>query len=64
MANHNIYPAHQHSTPAHPTHTPCIATKLLPPWTYYHTHKTDKFIKNGAVVPVRTNRTVKPNIPI
>ena len=60
----DIYPAHQHSTPAHPTRNPCIAAKLLSPWKYYHTHKTAIFCKNGAIVPIRTNRTVKPNIPI
>lgn len=60
----DIYPAHQHSTSAHPTHTPCIAAKLLSPRKYYHTRKIAIFFKNGAVVPVRTNRTVKPNITI
>lgn len=60
----DIYPAHYHSNPAHPTRNPCIAMKLLSPWKYYHTHKTAKFIKNGAVVPMRTNRTVKPNTPL
>ena len=60
----DIYPAHYHSTSARPTRTPCIAAKLLSPWKYYHTHKTAIFCKNGAVVPMHTNRTVKPNIPL
>lgn len=55
---------HSHNTSAHPTLTPCIAAKMLSPWKYYHTHKTAIFCKNGAVVPTRTNRTVKPNIPL
>lgn len=61
---YHIIFAHHATTSAHPTHTLCIAAKLLSPWKYYHTHKTAKFSKNGAVVPMCTNRTVKPPIPI
>lgn len=60
----NIFLAHHHTTSAHPTHSPCIAAKLLSPWKYYHMHKTAKFSKNGEVVPMCTNRTVKLYIPI
>lgn len=60
----NIIFSHHHTTSAHPTHTPCIAAKLLSPQTYYPIRQITIFHQNSVVCPILTNRTVKPHIPI
>lgn len=60
----NIFSSHRHTTSAHPTHTPCIAVKLLSPQTYYPIRQITIFHQNSTVCPTRTNCTVKPYIPI
>ena len=59
-----IYPAHHHTTSAHPTLASCIAVKLLSPQTYYPIRQITIFHQNSIVCPMPTNRTVKPHTPI
>ena len=59
-----ISPAHHHTTSTHPTHTLCIAAKLLSPQTYYPIRQITIFHQNSAVCPLPANRTVKPHTPI
>ena len=59
-----IYPAHHHTTSAHPTLASCIAAKLLSPQTYYPIRQITVFRQNSTACTTRTNRTVKPTIPI